>query len=173
MIFRGFFSSFIPTANFQAPPQNPIVHPDFVTGVKFILIDKKRFDVEAGVLPAWSPSTLPEVKLSHIKKVYFASPPPFDNPVVPLFPKPHPGKSYKTYPHANFSLPTELDIRSFVRGDHSGSGSVAPTTEEVVRMVSQRWNGKIGVAEKVREVVERKCKVEPQGWLTWPSGKQA
>lgn len=146
--------------------QNPVVHPDFKAGAKHILIDKNRVD-----RAPWFPATLEEVNVADLKKIFFSSPAPFDHPPVPPFPVSD--RAYSQYPHARFSLPSEKAIRSVVRGEDPASGSGAPSLANVVEILQRKWGGKVGVKEKVEEVVARQCKVDDGKWLTWPSGKDA
>ncbi|KAM0792322.1 hypothetical protein ACM66B_005006 [Microbotryomycetes sp. NB124-2] len=145
---------------------NPEVAPDFKIGVTHNLIQKKRDS-----RPAWSPSTLEEVSDSHITKVFFSNPPPFTTPSLKRLAFAHKRaageKPFKQYPHAKYSLPSENDIKDVVTGEAKGSGKYALTEKEVVKEVSKRWNGKVGVEIKVREVLSRRCKTEEGGTVKW------
>jgi 3-hydroxyisobutyryl-CoA hydrolase len=146
-------------------PQNPVVHPDFPIGVNHILLNK---DPKKGRAP-WNPPALEDVEFSHIKRVYFSNPPPFKNPPLPVLPpSSFRGTPYSQYPHARYSLPTEADVQSHMKD----AGSKTLTQADVVSSVVSAWNGKIGVKEKVEEVLARRCVVSPQGSLTWPSGRR-
>lgn len=121
--------------------------------------------------PKWSPSTLQEVTDASIRKTFFSDPPPFKNPPLPLLEGLPVGSSskgaYKSYPHAKYSLPNEIDVRTIVRGEFKSSDGKAMTKEEVVKMMVNTWNGKIGVKEKVGEVIDRMCTVGAANTLKW------
>lgn len=145
--------------------QNPEVHPDFLTGVTHLLISKSTGRAK------WSPSTLKEVSTDSIKNIFFSDPPPFKNPPLPLLEGLPVGSSskaaYKAYPHAKYSLPSELEIRKVVRGEHKSSDGKAMTKKEVVDLMVRESNGKVGVREKVSEVVDRSCTVGIADTLKW------
>ena len=141
--------------------QNPELHPDFKNGVTALLIDKTP------ELVKWTPATLEEVSQTSIESIFFSSTPPFDNPPLVNLPRLHPGNAYKSYPHAKFSLPSELEIQDVVTGNASGSGKYALTKEEVVKVLTRGRNGKIGVREKVEEVLNRRSTVGEGNTLNW------
>lgn len=142
--------------------QSPEVHPDFKEGVTNLLITK------TGKRAAWSPATLAEVSDSAILSTFFSSPPPFKNPPLPPISFATPGgPAYKAYPHARFSLPSEDEIRMFVTGEARGSGDHALNRSDLIGKVSATRAGKVGVREKVDEVIRRKCIVGDDGYLKW------
>ena len=109
-----------------------------------------------------------------IEDNFFKSPPPFESPSVPTLslsfradPKKKSARPYKEYPHRRFGLPSEVDIRSVVRGDSPSSDGKALTLDELVERVEKAWNGKVGVRQKVTEVVERQCTKDKNGYLKW------
>ncbi|KAK4704564.1 hypothetical protein P7C70_g1644, partial [Phenoliferia sp. Uapishka_3] len=141
---------------------NPEVHPDFKTGVTSKLINK------SADRPEWSPSTLSAVTSSSILKTFFSSPPPFKTPPIPSISFKVPGgPAYKSYPHARFSLPSEEEIRGFVTGEAKGSGDHALTRADLINKVGTSRGGKVGVREKVDEVIRRRCIVQEDGYLKW------
>ncbi|SGY75698.1 BQ5605_C005g03439 [Microbotryum silenes-dioicae] len=151
--------------------KNPTIHPDFRVGVTHLLVDKRKDRAP------WSPSSLAEVEDSTILKNFFSNPAPFSNPPVKPLQKraPESARPYREYPHARFSLPSERQIKDIVTGEAKGSGKFAMTKDEVVARVAQeaqRLSGgaeKIGLREKVNEVLQRKCRVGEQGTLRWVS----
>ncbi|POY76578.1 hypothetical protein BMF94_0167 [Rhodotorula taiwanensis] len=148
---------------------NPEVHPDFLTGVTDLLIRKIKPEDQR---PAWKPATLEEVSDKHIQETFFAHPPPFKNPPVPQLDfsrKNRPGAyaAYKISPHAKWALPSEREIEKIVKGEDAGSNEFAVTKQEVVDRLLQRWNGKVGVREKVDEVLRRKTIVAEEQTLKW------
>ncbi|GAA6047586.1 hypothetical protein JCM3770_001577 [Rhodotorula araucariae] len=140
---------------------SPAAHPDFRTGVTDLLIRKRK--PEEGERPAWSPATLKQVSDEHIHQTFFATPPPFTNPAVPQLRlaqtrknRPFALAPYKKSPHAKWALPSERDVEKIVKGEDAGSDDYAVTRQEVVDRLVRRWNGKVGVREKVDEVLRRK-----------------
>ncbi|GAA5848149.1 hypothetical protein JCM8547_004423 [Rhodosporidiobolus lusitaniae] len=150
---------------------SPSIHPDFVTGVTSLLINKQKPEDQR---PSWSPSTLSDVTPDSIHKLFFSSQPPFSNPPLPTLnfkksrrARPLAFGPYKTSPHARFALPTEKDVEKIVKGEDAGSNDYAVTKEEVLERLTSRWQGKVGVKEKVEEVLRRKT-VEDEGkTLRW------
>ncbi|SCV69287.1 BQ2448_2307 [Microbotryum intermedium] len=154
---------------------NPAIHPDFKVGVNHLLVEKRKDRAP------WSPSSLAEVEDSTILKNFFSNPAPFSNPPVkPLQRRAsESARAYREYPHARFSLPSERQIKDIVTGEAKGSGKFAMTKDEVLARVSQeaqRLSGgaeKIGLRQKVNEVLQRKCRVGEQGTLRWVSSTTA
>ncbi|KAL7341933.1 3-hydroxyisobutyryl-CoA hydrolase [Rhodotorula toruloides] len=151
---------------------SPAVHPDFRHGVTELLIKKNKPEVQR---PEWQPATLSQVTDDHIQKTFFAHPPPFTNPPLPklnLSRMQRAQGAYPTYrvsPHAKWLLPTERDVEKVVKGEDAGSDEYAVTRQEVVERLVARWRGKVGVAEKVEEVLSRKTVVAEQDTLKWVS----
>ncbi|WAQ89498.1 hypothetical protein PtA15_11A187 [Puccinia triticina] len=127
-------------------------HPDFVTGVTHLLVNKQKSR------PAWSPSELSEVKLPEITAQYFSSQPASSTHVVRLDSlSPTRIQSYHDYPYANYGLPSEETIKNLVIGNVKGtSGHLAITAPELHEMVSQKWNHKVGVAQKLDDILARR-----------------
>lgn len=151
--------------------QNPEIHPDFREGVTHVLI-KKENDTRA----SWKPSTLSEVTDRAIDDHFFKTPAPFDEPKVPALslafradPNRRAERPYKDYPHRRYGLPRESDIRDAVSGDAPSSDGRAVTVEELTKRLEKEWNGKVGVRQKVVEVVARKCDTDKNGYLKWVS----
>lgn len=146
--------------------QSPSVHTDFKNGVTHTLIEKKKTE-----RAPWSPSTLAEVTDSSITKTFFANPPPFSNPPLSGLAFRHTqakgSRPYKEYPHARFSLPSEANIRDVVTGEAKGSGQFAMKEDEIVKKIVKQWNGKVGVEQKVREVLKRRCQIGLGETLKW------
>ncbi|GAA5890979.1 hypothetical protein JCM5296_001249 [Sporobolomyces johnsonii] len=148
---------------------SPEVHTDFKTGVTEFLIKKIKPE---DVRPPWSPSTLPEVTDAHIQRTFFASPPPFTNPPVAQLDLSRKDRvkalpPYRTSPHARFALPSENRIAEVVRGEAKDSGDYAMTRREVVERFVHEFAGKVGVREKVEEVLDRRTVVGEQDTLRW------
>lgn len=72
-----------------------------------------------------------------------------------------------------FALPTEAEVRDIVTGATPSSGGTGLQLEELFNKLEERYAGKEGWLEKVRDVVERKCKIVDNGgdgnfvWLQW------
>ena len=126
--------------------------PDFQTGVRAVLIEKTKGR------PAWSPPTLAEIKLDEIHTKFFGQYSP-ENGTAPALEVPQ-GIEVNTSKTGNpmrFALPTEVEIRQLVRGDHPASGGSALTKKQLIEKVMSFHMGKMGVREKVLDVIERKC----------------
>lgn len=126
--------------------------PDFKTGVTAVLVQKTR------ERPAWSPATLEEVNDSDITARFFSQYSP-ENGTAPSLELPADVKvDLKRTSHPmQHALPTEAEIRQMVTGSHTASGGTALTKEEVVAKFLSLRKGKMGVKEKVLDVIERNC----------------
>ncbi|KAF9203701.1 hypothetical protein BGZ49_006138 [Haplosporangium sp. Z 27] len=126
---------------------------DFVEGVKALLIEKT-------LKPQWDPATVEDVDREQILGVYFRNQPPkalsLSNNIT-----------WKEYPFRQYALPSENEIRKIVTGESQGSGPLQLTAEEVVDVCVKKSGGKIGVREKVIEVLSRKVTSGPDGELKW------
>jgi 3-hydroxyisobutyryl-CoA hydrolase len=108
-----------------------MAHPDFVEGVTARLIERKK------ERPNWSPNSLNDVKKRDVD-AFFAS----ADEKLPLISE----VDYKEYPHAWIGLPREEEILREAGGKK---------TEDVVANLLEKYEGKQGVREKIREVLER------------------
>lgn len=122
-------------------------HPDFVEGVSSKLINKPPTQ------PTWKPGTLAEVTDKDVD-VFFRV--PEGEARLQLL---NPTEDYNEYPHARFALPREAEIERYVR-------QTGNSRDEVINEFTQKWNGKEGVDEKVREVLARKTEATNTG-LKW------
>ncbi|GAA5894680.1 hypothetical protein JCM6882_006657 [Rhodosporidiobolus microsporus] len=150
---------------------SPAVHPDFKTGVTDLLIKKIKPEVQR---PAWKPDSLQEVNDTDLQTLFFSNQPPFSSPPVPHLDfkqtrrsRPRALQPYKESPHAKYLLPREKDVEKIVKGEDAGSDEYAVTKEEVVDRLVKRYNGKVGVREKVEEILSRKTREGEQRTLTW------
>ncbi|KAK0441016.1 3-hydroxyisobutyryl-CoA hydrolase [Armillaria borealis] len=80
--------------------------------------------------------------------------------------------SAKPHPYHKFGLPTEKEIEAIVRGNDIDSPGTGYTVDEVVEKVLEHHNGKMGIREKVLEIIERKCKIVDNAdgnfvWVSW------
>ncbi|KAK9235199.1 ClpP/crotonase-like domain-containing protein [Lipomyces kononenkoae] len=78
--------------------------------------------------------------------------------------------AYKEYPFHN-SLPTEKEVEQFVLGEARNSGPFLATKEEVIEYFLVEYRGKIGVREKVAEILDRKTQIvkghEDEQLINW------
>ncbi|CAG8443405.1 2026_t:CDS:2 [Acaulospora colombiana] len=127
---------------------------DFKTGVTAVLIKK------TSEKPDWNPSNIEDVTLKDVENFYFS----------------HSGSklkllnsiSFENYPFSRFNLPSEEEICKVVTGETPDAGSMSMSQQEVVDFFLKDRKGKIGVREKVLEVLDRKTTVKgDQEGLTW------
>lgn len=119
-------------------------HPDFVEGVSSLLIRKPR------TTPQWQPSELSKVSDAEIDAFFSAQP---DLELLST-------SDYSEYPHAWVGLPREKDVESFV----NQKGNIS--RDETIKHFISSSSGKLGVREKVEEILERKAQ-EDDGMLRW------
>ncbi|KIV99459.1 uncharacterized protein PV09_08884 [Verruconis gallopava] len=116
-----------------------MAHPDFVEGVTARLIERKK------ERPNWQPNQLEDVTEDMVRgffrKGLGGGLKLLDN---------LPGADYKEYPWKKLALPTEDEILEV-----AGRGKQTMMTEEVVQHFLKERKGKVGVREKVEEVLER------------------
>ncbi|KAA1123610.1 hypothetical protein PGTUg99_020630 [Puccinia graminis f. sp. tritici] len=135
-------------------------HPDFVTGVKHLLVNKQKSR------PGWRPSEIDEVDLAALTTKYFSNRAASSTHIVRLEGLKTQMKSYHEYPHSKYGLPSEELIKAFVTGDVKGtSGHLALTRQELLQLVLGLYNHKIGVQHKLIDVLDRRTvvKVGPVG----------
>lgn len=126
-------------------------HPDFTEGVTALLIEKRA--------PTWQPKTLEEVNENDVDS--FFTLPEGVEPMKLLEPSAAARDNYDDYPHAKFALPREQHIQEVIT-QHGKDGKAA-----VIEEVLARWNNKLGVREKVQDVLARKCKDTGAGGIKW------
>lgn len=124
-------------------------HPDFVEGVTAKLIKKPPQP------PRWQPAYLDEVADAEVQSFFTI---PRGTGRLRLL-KSGAGTDYKAYPHAWIGLPTEEAVRSFVTQTQKSSA-------ETVAHFLQITNGKLGVREKLEEMLSRKT-IEESGVARW------
>lgn len=119
-------------------------HPDFTEGVTARLLEKRA--------PKWQPETVEQLSDPDIHK-FFATP-----HELQLL---NTGKDsdYKEYPHAWIALPREEDVEALVRR--------GITYEDAMQRFEKEREGKIGVPEKVAEILARKTRLKEDGFLAW------
>lgn len=132
--------------------QDMKVHPDFHTGVTHLLVNKLKTRAD------WSPATLEDVKAQAIHDIFFSSKAPPTTQVLPLSLTATKQKPYTQYPFRGYGLPSEEDVERVVTGEAKGSGSLSLTRDEVIETLQRRWKGKVGLRQKVEEILDRKTK---------------
>ncbi|KAG5361470.1 3-hydroxyisobutyryl-CoA hydrolase [Yarrowia sp. C11] len=121
---------------------------EFIEGVSAKLIDKPARE------PKWEPSTFegvtPEIVKSFIQQRGDSKNGEMEVVI---------NDSYKQYPW-NFGLPREVEIEQYIKGETRSSDYKA-SPAEVVNHFTNKYSGKPGVSEKVKEVLLRKTKPDP------------
>ena len=132
-----------------------MAHPDFTEGVTARLIKKPA------AKPQWKPATLKEVLAEDVQK-FFTQPEGVEElRLIDPLPGTKNENAYTDYPHADFALPKESDVQAVVV-EKGGEGRKA-----VVNEVVRRWKNKLGVKEKVDDVLRRKTEDGGSGGLRW------
>lgn len=126
-------------------------HPDFSEGVTALLVRKEK--------PKWQPESLDAITSSEdVTAPFFA----FDSSQkISLLTD----RSYPEYPFAWLGMPSEKDVEEVIK-DPSGRTMTPQQLEEV--LVASR-QGRQGVQEVVREILERKTEVDEKGQVKWLS----
>lgn len=124
--------------------------PDFVEGVTAKLVKKPPAPAN------WDPATLDDVTWEEVDS-YFANPQGQER--LQLL-NTGLGTAYMTYPHGWIGLPNEGDVRDHVRENPEKSRA------QILNHFVQFKNGKIGVREKVDEILKRKV-TEQGGRMMW------
>jgi 3-hydroxyisobutyryl-CoA hydrolase len=121
--------------------------------------------------PGWSPSTIEEVTPEIISRFFDADSSFLKE--VPSLSLPEELTS-GTIPNnlTKYALPTEEEIGSVVLGSHATGGGLGVRFDELLARFTELRPGKMGVKEKVVEVVQRRCGVTDNRdgnwvWLKW------
>ncbi|WRT66410.1 uncharacterized protein IL334_003366 [Kwoniella shivajii] len=142
---------------------------DFIKGVSSVLIDRKPN-------PEWIPSSLSDSKLSsnEITKNFFSTTPSSDQPELRFNPasasKLDSGRDSTWGQFRKYGLPSEDKIKASVDGYAPGSGAFALTEKELIDQFSEgevHGSRRKEIESRVRNVIERKCKKDKQGYLEW------
>lgn len=120
--------------------------------------------------PNWSPATLRDVSAQVVANFFEPK-----SPYLTLAPEltiPAELTSGTILKPMKYALPSEKDIGSLVTGDRPSGGGVGIQFEELLKRVAETRPGKLGVKEKVYEVVQRRCDVTDNAdgnrvWLKW------
>lgn len=133
---------------------NFMARPDFARGVSARLIQKPP------TRPEWDPPTLDQVKEDDVDQFFRVE----GEDRLHL----SENGAWKEYPF-HLALPTEQDVEKAVRVQtEKGSASQKAKLRVVNGMITVS-RGKLGVKEKVEEVLERCCVVGKKGELRWGS----
>ncbi|KAL9603025.1 MAG: hypothetical protein Q9219_001389 [cf. Caloplaca sp. 3 TL-2023] len=125
-------------------------HPDFVNGVSARLIHKPPSK------PAWQPADLQSVTNEDVEAFFRVKE---GEEGLRLLTE---GRDYDHYPFEQIlGLPREEHVEKVVRSNR-GLGR-----QGVVDAMVEAKEGKIGVREKVEEVLGRRCKVDGEGKVIW------
>jgi len=134
--------------------------PDFITGVKAVMVDRteKR--------PLWSPASLDDVS-AEIVANFFEPKSPYLTLAPELTIPAELTSDTKVNPVKceNYALPSEKEIGSAIT-------KAWIQFEELLKMFTEQRPGKLGVKEKIYEVVQRRCEVTDsvdgnRVWLKW------
>lgn len=117
-------------------------HPDFVEGVSSLLIRKPR------TTPEWQPAAGSKVPQKDVESFFSAT------PVLRLLKN---NEDYTTYPHAWTGLPTEMEVGAYVKRANG------PSKRSVIKHFVDKSSGKVGVSEKVSEIIDRKTEARDDG----------
>ncbi|THH06710.1 hypothetical protein EW145_g3897 [Phellinidium pouzarii] len=132
--------------------------PDFTTGVTKVLVEGDREN-----RPAWSPASLSQVSKALVKQFFDDSEYLSVAPELSL----EEDMAANNGHFNNFGLPSEIEIKQIVRGEHKQSGALALTLDELIQKFRSMRGDKNGLDLKVSEVVERKCDCDAEGYLRW------
>ncbi|KAF7337953.1 3-hydroxyisobutyryl-CoA hydrolase, mitochondrial [Mycena venus] len=140
--------------------------PDFATGVTAVLVTKTKGR------PDWKPSSLEEVTDEIVDR--FFSPHSKFLKNAPTVTDLGSGRAPSERTQPKFTLPTESDIRDVITGEAPDSGTMGYTVDDLLEYFYDSRRGKMGVNEKVLEVVRRKTTVVDNDdgnfvWLRWNS----
>ncbi|KAL9577376.1 MAG: hypothetical protein Q9212_006402 [Teloschistes hypoglaucus] len=126
-------------------------HPDFVNGVTARLLHKPPTKAE------WNPAKLEDVTNAQVEEFFSIEE---GEEGLELLTQ---GLDYSRAQYADFlGLPREEDVEKVVKGAERRMEK-----GEVVKAIVARLEGKIGVREKVAEIMMRKCEVGGDGRVLW------
>ncbi|KAI8064453.1 ClpP/crotonase-like domain-containing protein [Gongronella butleri] len=136
--------------------QKFLVTKDFYEGVDAMLVQKPRRK------PTWQPASLHDVSDADIDEVYFNRPAP-NALALPGVVDIH------KLPYSRFALPTEEDVRLAVTGEGAEFGIEGRLSipEDVISWFEKGHRNKLGVKEKVQEILDRKTILDNDKTLQW------
>ena len=124
--------------------------------------------------PEWSPSRIKDVDSEIVARFFDPNAGFLSN--APSLTLPADLTSGTLANPTKYALPSEEEIGSVVLGSHATGGGMGIRIDELVARFAELRPGKMGVKEKVMEVVQRKCEVEDNRdgnrvWLKWIHSK--
>lgn len=137
-----------------------MAHPDFVEGVSARLINKPPTE------PKWNPASLADVSDSDVSKFFKAPGNVSQLALIEPLAGAKSQRGYKSYPHAKYALPDEAAIEHAVRKE-GANGKRA-----VINRVLSQWDHKLGVKEKVEDVLKRRT-IASQDGISWSQDMKA
>lgn len=139
-----------------------IAHPDFVAGVSARLLQKPP------TKPEWNPPTLEAVASSAVSDFFKVE----GQDRLSLV-----GEETQWTDYQNkFGLPREEDVKDVLKeGRYRKEGKVGNFVKnneirDVQALFRKKYVGKVGVAEKVADAIERKCEFDADRGLFWVEG---
>ena len=122
-----------------------VEHPDFVNGVGALLIKRSKEP------PEWKPSNVHSLGQHDVEKFFVK------DRILQLL-RTSDAARYTHYPHAKYGLPSEVDIITLIdrRGWVSKVNGGEMTVRGMVEQVVEHYEHKLGVKEKVTEVLKRR-----------------
>jgi len=120
--------------------------------------------------PNWSPSSVQDVTKDLVDRFFEPASPYLASAAELAFPA-----ELTSGTLANpfkFTLPSEEEIGQVVMGLHTSGGGMGMRYDELVARFAALRPGKIGVLNKLREVVQRRCELTDNAdgnmvWLKW------
>ncbi|MCJ1461946.1 hypothetical protein MMC07_000546 [Pseudocyphellaria aurata] len=129
-----------------------MTQPDFAAGVSARLIKKPPEK------PIWNPSTVSEVEGGYVDQFFLVA---GEERLKLLGPD-----TYRDYP-TQMALPTESDVKRAIADAIQAGRNGDRTVGRITSKILKDRGGKLGVTEKVKEVLERKCRLNDEGLLFW------
>ena len=119
--------------------------------------------------PLWSPANLNDVSAEVVANFFEPGSPYLTMAPELTIPLDLTPPTVKPVDHAKYALPSEEEIGSKVTSHASGRGI---QYEELLQKFTEQRPGKLGVKEKIHEVVQRRCEVIEDWngnkiWLKW------
>ena len=121
--------------------------------------------------PIWSPAYLDNVSAKIVANFFEPKSPYLTLAPELTIPAELTSGTTKLNP-AKYALPSEEEIGTVVIGTHASGGRVGIRFEELLERFAKLRPGKLGVKEKILEVVQRRCEVTDNAdgnrvWLKW------
>nr|GAT43818.1 3-hydroxyisobutyryl-CoA hydrolase [Mycena chlorophos] len=149
--------------------------PDFVTGVTSVLVAKSK------TRPEWRPERLEDVSDEIVDRFFSPHSTYIVNaPIIRehefLAPEDHVDRTASERKQMRFTLPSEDDIRDVITGADPDAGDMGYSLDDLLEYFHDKRAGKIGVAEKILEVVRRRTTLVDNAdgnfvWLRWDNSE--